>query len=370
MYREETIEAIKACRFCFMCRHVCTIGNVTRTESNTPRGFGLLADKSVMDASRMRHHDFIAAMYECTLCCACRSHCVSSYDVPGFVRAARAEIVAAGNAPVLVAETAKRIIDSGNPFGESGARFGKIPSVSKKTARADVLLFIGSYAAYRTPEVAEAAIKILTAAKIPFTVIADEIDSGKSLLNLGYADDAKAAAKNVIQSIRDSGAKTVVTLCPGDYDTMKNDYPAFGLSLGDVTVIPAALFYRDLIKSKKLSVKQKLVEAPIHIDSDYLRKYNEHDDDTRELLTLLGAPSITEVGTNREESYAALEGGVVYQLVQPETGKRVIERAAAKITAVKGGLVAVASPVSKVTLTPALHGKQVKTFDEIVAAVL
>ena len=30
-------DAIKNCRFCFMCRHLSAIGNVTFTEADTPR---------------------------------------------------------------------------------------------------------------------------------------------------------------------------------------------------------------------------------------------------------------------------------------------------------------------------------------------
>ncbi|MEK6795318.1 MAG: (Fe-S)-binding protein [Spirochaetota bacterium] len=367
MYRKETIETVKACRFCFMCRHVCTIGNVTRSESNTPRGFGLLTDKSIMRPDAFTDKNFIDTMYECTLCSACRSHCVSSYDVPGFVRAARAEIVAAGNAPDSVRALAKRIIDTGNVFGEKTSRFAKIPSL-KRASRADVLLYIGSYAAYRVPEMAEAAIKIFNAAKISFAVIEDEIDTGKALYNLGSIDEAKTAAKHIVQAIRDSGAKTVVTLCPSDYDALKNDYPAFGLSLGEVAVEHSSNFYQRLLKEKKISIKKRRTEKLVFIDSDYLSKYNENGADARAIASAIG--DIVEVGTNREESYAALEGGVVYQLIQPKLGTRVIECAASKIAEAGKGIVVTASPISFVTLSGAKDIGPITAIDTLLAQAI
>jgi len=35
---DEHNETIKACRFCLMCRHACTVGNVTQRDTNLPRG--------------------------------------------------------------------------------------------------------------------------------------------------------------------------------------------------------------------------------------------------------------------------------------------------------------------------------------------
>ncbi|MCR4424918.1 MAG: hypothetical protein NUW23_01825, partial [Firmicutes bacterium] len=32
---------VKSCRFCWMCRHLCTVGNQTWLESTTPRGRAL-----------------------------------------------------------------------------------------------------------------------------------------------------------------------------------------------------------------------------------------------------------------------------------------------------------------------------------------
>lgn len=41
MYSEKAKKHADACRFCYMCRHLCPIELVTGKENNTPRAKGL-----------------------------------------------------------------------------------------------------------------------------------------------------------------------------------------------------------------------------------------------------------------------------------------------------------------------------------------
>ena len=38
-------EVMSSCRFCFMCRHLSAVGQVSGRESDTPRGRALIADR-------------------------------------------------------------------------------------------------------------------------------------------------------------------------------------------------------------------------------------------------------------------------------------------------------------------------------------
>ena len=42
MHIENYLNVIDACRFCFMCRHLDPVGNVTFREADTPRGRALI----------------------------------------------------------------------------------------------------------------------------------------------------------------------------------------------------------------------------------------------------------------------------------------------------------------------------------------
>ncbi len=39
---EKNYKILKACRFCPMCKHLCSSGNLTMHESDYPRGRGLI----------------------------------------------------------------------------------------------------------------------------------------------------------------------------------------------------------------------------------------------------------------------------------------------------------------------------------------
>ena len=71
MHIEKHLDVISACRFCFMCRHLDPVGNVTFRESDTPRGRALIVDRMRMDRECMKDPDFIDALYRSALSAAC-----------------------------------------------------------------------------------------------------------------------------------------------------------------------------------------------------------------------------------------------------------------------------------------------------------
>jgi hypothetical protein len=76
---------------------------------------------------------------------------------------------------------------------------------------------------------------------------------------------------------------------------------------------------------------------------------------------------VTEVGTNTEESYAAGEGSLIYEQVNPAIARRLHERAAERIAAT-GTAAFCSSPVTKANLRALLPAGSIITVDEAVAA--
>lgn len=367
MYADTILNTVHDCRFCFMCRHVCSVGNVTLRESNTPRGFALITDKSAMNPAVLDDPVFGQTIHECTLCGACRGHCETTHEVPAFIKAARAELHRAGKAPPRVQAVAGAIAETGNPFGERRPRWEGVPGAAA-TAGAKVLVYAGAHAAYRVPEALAACLGVLGRCGIACTMLGDEPDSGKVLSNLGAEDAARAAAVRLAAAIRASGCSTVVTLCPSDWDALSADFPALGAALpAGVEVLPSAMYYARLLKEGRLRIAARRPQPLAFIDSDYLRKYHKVVDEVRELARAIGPGSVAEIGTNQEESYAAGEGAVVYELVNPAIAKPLFARAAARVGAAK--LVAVcSSPITKANLKALLPAGGIITIDEAVAS--
>ena len=93
---DKFIETIKVCRFCFMCRHLSGIGNVTFTEADTPRIRASLIYGATMYPEKLFAADLIDTMYRSDLSGACRRNCVNHYDEVGLTLAYRQDIAENG----------------------------------------------------------------------------------------------------------------------------------------------------------------------------------------------------------------------------------------------------------------------------------
>ena len=72
---QRTREIVDNCRFCWMCRHVCPVGNVTGQERNNARARALAVSLVARGAQPLE--DIVDNLYECTLCGACTNNCVT-----------------------------------------------------------------------------------------------------------------------------------------------------------------------------------------------------------------------------------------------------------------------------------------------------
>ena len=277
---EKYLEVINACRFCFMCRHLATLGNVTFKEADTPRGRALILDKTRMNKSNLSNPDYINTIYEATLSAACRFHCVSHYDEAGLLLAARRDIVEAGLAPEKVKAIAEELkqVD----FKVSG--------------EGDVLYYVDMYS---DTSDAPAGCKTISGG-----------DTGKALETLGFVDEASKVFAQFKTAVEKSGCSSLVVSCPASYYMLKD-------KLNRIKVMHSSeyLLEKDLPKVN--------VEA-YYLDSDYLKNYVDLDA-PRELLAKCGY-ALKPFGSNQEESYTVGEGAVIYDKLNPELAGKLCGR--------------------------------------------
>ncbi len=201
-------ETADNCRYCLMCRHVCPVGHVTKVETLTPHGWGLII------ASQRRgmlewNDENAEIMYQCADCGTCRAHCVTDQPFPDTVARIREEIVGLGLAPAAVQATAERLREWGNPYEE------KAPTAASGTG--DTALFVGDEAAYIGADGLAAARRLLAAANVDTVDVGYGRSNGYVASSLGYADIATDIARANVAEIEATGAKRVVVLSPGDY---------------------------------------------------------------------------------------------------------------------------------------------------------
>lgn len=343
MHIDNYEEALMNCRFCFMCRHLSTIGQARSTEVDTPRVraamlYGLRTGTNSFDDT-----DFVDALYRQELSACCTHHCVNHYDENGLALAARADVVEAGKAPEKVRKLAKKYATCA--FTAKGD--GELAYFLDATTAAD-------------KDVVAAVKKLFAAAKAKPVVI-EGGSIGKALKVLGYLDDAKVAAESFAAFLAEKGVKTLVVSNPAAFDALTKDYPAFGVKL------PCkVLCISSYLLQAKVAFKKAAGEV-YYLADDFMRNYDGCECPEK-LLKALKATN-RPFGTNDEESYCCGEGAVVFDALNPELAKTLAEYVADRADNPKTDKIVVLSAYTKKMLKK--YGKlNVVTMEELASSCL
>ena len=335
MHIEKYIESIKACRFCFMCRHLSPVGNVTFTEADTPRVRASLLYGVTMYPERLTNEDLIKTMYRADLSGCCRRNCVNHYDETGIVLSYRADLAEAGAVPENIREIASKLKKL-PPWTVSGT--GKVVYVAD-----DYSIQSGAASAF-----AKLAGKCKTV---------KGGSCGKGLWVLGFRKEAKALAKKFLEILESAKAETIVVSHTGIYDFLVNTFPEMGLKVKG-KVMHSSEYLAGLNLKKKLG-------RLYYLESDFLRNYNNDYPFPVQVLKANGA-KILPFGTNDEESYSCGEGALLLDKIEPALVEKLAKYVEARADHPEKDVIAVASPYTKVQLKK-YTVLNVKTIEELLA---
>ena len=348
---EKCLDAVKNCRFCFMCRHLSAVGNVTFTEADTPRVRAVAAYGALRNPEWWSNPEYIDMFYRADLSRNCAHHCVNHYDENALVIAARTDIAERGFAPAAVTALRDELIAS-----ETWQLSGK----------GEVLYFVDPYTAEaKTDEVFAA---IMKKAGKEYAVMRGGC-IGRALKVLGFPADAKQALEKFAAEVRNTGAKTLVVSNPAAYEALKNDAAEFGVEL-PVTVMHTSEYLLTL----NLPVAKK-AGGLYYLESDYLRNYNDLPF-PHELLKRLGAEE-QHFGADRDwlgvpdqqESFTCGEGAVVMPKLYPDLVRKLAAYVEKQTDAPASDRIVTASPYTKLCLGK-YTGLKVETLEETVLKAL
>lgn len=238
---------------------------------------------AVMDKKLDFSDKMLDAIYRCQLCGACDAGCKRNLDleIQLPLEALRIKAVESGKGPMPAhLETARKIQESHNHFGAPHDHRGKwLPADVKPARKAEIVYFVGCSASYAHPEIAEATVRILTAAKLDFSLLGgDEWCCGHPLYITGQIEAAKKNAEHVIEAIKKSGAKTVLVSCAEGYKTFKVDYPKmFNKSTADMgfKVVHLTEYVDELVKKGTLKFTKKMDLRVTYHDACNLSRSSE-----------------------------------------------------------------------------------------------
>ena len=205
-----------SCRFCWMCRHVCPIGNADGQERNTARARALMVSLLIRDAVKLE--DLSDNMYECTLCGACTNNCKTGWDPKIFIQEVKTQLVLEGKAPKYIQELLERYFAKGTIYETKPAKL--------EEKQGETLILFGQNAIYNDKETLEKALSLLGDVAYEY----DAQDTGYTLWFLtGKTNETVEQAKKCAEKL--NKYKEVIVYNPVELSFILHEWNEFGIKL-------------------------------------------------------------------------------------------------------------------------------------------
>ncbi len=297
---EKALKIIDSCRFCWMCRHVCPVGNATGLERNTSRARALGASLVVRGAEKI--DEIIDNIYECTLCGACTNNCVTGWDPKVFIRELKTQAILEGVIPEYVEKLIEKYNEFGNVYGKTNCK-----CLNDLGAKSDTLFFAGVDATINAPETVKQAIQLLNKGGVTVDFKADAPDSGEQLYFLtGKTAETLEAAKKCAELL--NSYKKVIVYDPMDLKLMLHEYKEWGVEV-KAEIVGFNAFLLQLLKEGAIKVQKSIKE---YTAQDHFA-YSRDLDDSVTIRKI-----IDSIGQNKEMLLIAKEANMAGSLLMKE----------------------------------------------------
>ncbi len=354
-------EHMDSCRFCWMCRHICPIGNATGQERNTARARGMILALVAREGVEYSE-DIVNNVYECALCGACVKECVTGWDPVMFTKEARLAAALEGKLPAYIEKMLDNYESKGNVYGLD--KDAELEKAISGLGKSDTLLLLGRDAAYVTPKNAIEAIELLKKAGVDFTVLSDEPDSGYDMeFLIGAADETKKITEATAKTL--SGYKKVVCYDPADAAMLMREYKEWGVDV-KAEVVTFTAFLADLIVNGTIKVKNS-GKAYTFQDPASLARDLEETVPAREILSACG--TVNEMLLNGKDTMLA--GNLIMNEYMSDVMKEVANNRWRDALNMNAQIVVTASPAEYAIMSSVKpENAEIMTIEEVISQCL
>ena len=185
----------------------------------------------------------------------------------------------------------------------------------------EILFWVGSAGSFddRAKKITRSFVKIMHKANVKFGILGtEESASGDVAKRAGNEFLFQMQAMMNIQVMNNYNIKRIVTTCPHDYNTLKNEYKGLG---GNYEVLHHTEFIYELLNNNRLTLSGNLNGKKItYHDPCYLGRGNGVFSIPRKLLNIIGLELI-EMKRSKKQSFCCGAGGA-QMFKEPEKGNQ------------------------------------------------
>lgn len=354
---EKCKQHVDSCRFCWMCHHICPIGNATGQERNTARARALgisLVNREAIDLSEIMDN-----IYECCTCGACVHDCITGWDPVMFTKETRLQAALEGKLPEYINALVANCLETGNAYGKTVTCDCLTEAIKAHAGKKDTLLLLGVDAKFMACEQANKAIKVLDKAGVDFTVLENEPASGVQLdFLIGAANETKAQMEECAKALGEF--KNVVVYDPNDAKAIKQLYKEYGIEVS-AQVVTYTSFVAGLLKDGKLEAKNT-GKAVVFQDPYQLSRDLEETEEAREIV--MSYAVLGEMLLNRAETVWA--GNILMAQYMPEVVKLVAKRRIFNATSIGANAIITASVSEYVSLKAVAEDVEILSIEDLI----
>jgi len=305
-------------------------------------------------------------LWGCTTCGACMKACPLGIDhISPIIDMRRYLNMTLAEFPSELEETFRNLEMYGNPWGfhdKTRADWAKnldVPVASETEGPIELLYWVGCAGSFdkRNQEISTSVVKLLKKAKIKFAILgAEERCTGDAARRLGNEYLAQTQIAENISVLKKYSIKKIITACPHCFNTLKNEYPDFGLNL---QVLHHSEFFADLVDQGKLFLPKHISQKTMTFhDSCYLGRHNEIYDAPRKLIKQ-SALEFKELPRSHDQGFCCGAGGGRMWLEEKDTQK-INEERAKEVLSTGVESVATACPFCLTMLTDGIKSQNIK----------
>jgi Fe-S oxidoreductase len=258
-----------------------------------------------------------ATLWACTTCGYCEAACpIELEHLPRFYRMRQHRVMMDGEFPRELRAVFDAYEVQSNPWGlpaDTRADWAVAAGVpvlrnAEEASNLDYLFYVGSAESFdaRGQRIAAAFASILKAAGVRFAILGvRETSTGECVRRAGNEMLFQQLAAALIGTLAEFGIRRIVTCDPHAFNTLRNEYPAFG---GHYEVVHHTQLIARLVAEGRIRLRPGL-ERVIYHEPCYLGRHNGEFEAPRAILRQLVIDAPLEFALNRERAMCCGAGG-------------------------------------------------------------